>query len=270
MTRPDRGASAGAPRAVRALTALAVAVPLMLAACQGARPEAKGTDMPTTSPPASSGDARPGAPSRSPAASPNPSADAALLAAAGRGDTDGMRAALADGARIEARDAHRRTALLRAAAADHVAAATALLAAGADPDALDDRHDTPFLVTGVTGSVAMLDALRPARPDTTIVNRYGGTAVIPASERGHADYVEAVLARTDIDVNHVNNLGWTALLEAVLLGDGGEAHQRVVRSLIRHGANVNLADRDGVTPLQHAISRGQQQIAGQLRAAGAR
>jgi ankyrin repeat protein len=251
------------------LTVLAVAVPLVLAACQGVRPEAKGTDMPTTSPSASSGDARSGAPSRSPA-SPHPSADAALLAAAGRGDADGVRAALADGARIEARDSHRRTALLRAAAADHVAAAKALLAAGADPDALDDRHDTPFLVTGVTGSVAMLDALRAARPDTTIVNRYGGTAVIPASERGHADYVEAVLARTDIDVNHVNNLGWTALLEAVLLGDGDEAHQRVVRSLIRHGANVNLADRDGVTPLQHAISRGQQQIAGQLRAAGAR
>ena len=49
---------------------------------------------------------------------------------------------------------------------------------------------------------------------------------------------------------------WTALLEAVILGDGGPAHTEIVRLLVRAGANVNLADRDGVTPLQHAKRRG--------------
>lgn len=244
-------------RAVK-LVALAIAVPVVLSACQGARPEAKGTTMPNDSPSAST------------PANRDPAADADLLAAARTGDTDAVRAALGRGARHETRDAHRRTALLLAVTGDHVAAARVLVAAGADADALDDRHDTPFLVTGVTGSVAMLDALLPADPDTAVTNRYGGVAVIPASERGHADYVEAVLTRTDIDVNHVNDLGWTALLEAVILGDGGAAHQRVVRSLVAHGADVNLADRDGVTPLRHAADRGQDEVADVLRAAGAR
>ena len=84
-----------------------------------------------------------------------------------------------------------------------------LVALGADPDALDDRHDTPWLVTGVTGSVAMLEVLLPADPDLTIRNRFGGLSIIPASERGHVDYVRRVV-KTDIDVNHVNDLGWTA------------------------------------------------------------
>ena len=147
-------------------------------------------------------------------------ADSALLRAATRGDADGVAIALRAGADLEARDGRRRTALLLAAARDHVDAAKVLVALGADPDALDDRHDTPWLVTGVTGSVAMLETLLPANPDLSIENRFGGLSVIPASERGHVDYVRRVVS-TDIDVNHVNRLGWTALLEAVLLGDGG-------------------------------------------------
>ena len=102
----------------------------------------------------------------------------------------------------------------------------------------------------------MLDALLPGGPDTRLTNRYGGVSVIPASERGHAAYVEAVLERTDIDVNHVNDLGWTALLEAVILGDGGERHQEVVRILLSNGADRTIADRDGVSALQHARDRG--------------
>jgi hypothetical protein len=134
-------------------------------------------------------------------------------------------------------------------------------------NAVDDQRDTPFLVTGVTGSVAMLEALLPGRPDTRITNRFGGVAVIPASERGHAPYVEAVLDRTDIDVNHVNDLGWTALLEAVILGNGGRRHQRVVASLLAHGADPSIADRDGVTPLEHARRRGHEPIVTLLEAA---
>ena len=72
---------------------------------------------------------------------------------------------------------------------DHLRVARLLVHLGADPDALDDRHDTPWLVTGVTGSVAMLETLLPARPDLTLRNRYGGISLIPASERGHVDYV---------------------------------------------------------------------------------
>ena len=137
---------------------------------------------------------------------------------------------------------------------------------GADPDALDDRHDTPWLVTGVTGSVEMLETLLPAGPDLTIRNRFGGLSPIPASERGHVDYVRRV-AQTDVDLDHVNDLGWTALLEAVILGDGGRAHQEVVRILLEAGVDPTIADRDGVTALEHAEQRGHTRIAELLRGA---
>jgi ankyrin repeat protein len=92
-------------------------------------------------------------------------------------------------------------------------------------------------------------------------------AVIPAAERGHAAYVKAVLERTDINVNHVNDLGWTALLEAVILGDGGRRHQRVVETLLANGADPSIADVDGVAPLAHAQRRGQDRIASLIESA---
>ncbi|MCQ4214390.1 ankyrin repeat domain-containing protein [Streptomyces longispororuber] len=189
-----------------------------------------------------------------------------LLDAAATGDAEAVRAALTAGADPEARDAHRRTPLLLAALHDHVAAAQVLVGAGADPNAQDDRSDSAWLVTGVTGSVAMMRALLPAHPDLKVTNRFGGISVIPAAERGHVDYVRAVLRETDIDVDHVNRLGWTALLEAVILGDGGRAHQEIVELLITAGADPGLPDADGVTALEHAERRGFQEIAGLLRA----
>lgn len=163
---------------------------------------------------------------------------------------------LAAGAHTETRDNRKRTPLLLAVTQDHVDVARELVRAGADPDALDDRHDTPWLVTGVTGSVPMAKVILTADPDLSIENRFGGLADIPASERGHADYVEYVVTHTDIDIDHVNNLGWTALLEAVILGEGTERWQRIVQSLVDAGADVSIPDRDGVTALQHARNRG--------------
>jgi ankyrin repeat protein len=189
-----------------------------------------------------------------------PAAQDGLLAAATDGDADAAALMLRSQADLEARDDHDRTPLLLASTYDRVPVARLLVALGADPDALDDRHDTPWLVTGVTGSVAMLEALLPADPDVTIRNRYGGVSVIPASERGHIDYVRRVV-QTEIDVNHVNDLGWTALLEAVILGDGSAPYQQIVRILLDAGADPAIADGNGVTALEHARSSGQAEVA---------
>jgi len=89
--------------------------------------------------------------------------------------------------------------------------------------------------------------------------------VIPASERGHVDYVRRVV-QTGIDVNHVNDLGWTALLEAVILGDGGARHQEIVRILLGIGARRDIADKNGVTALQHAQRKGYRELAAILSA----
>ena len=188
----------------------------------------------------------------------NPSAS--LLRAAAAGRADAVAAALRFGADINTRDAAGRTPLLLAAANDRVSVARILVGLGADPDALDDRHDTPWLVTGVTGSVAMAEVLLAADPNLGIRNRFGGTSLIPASERGHVDYVRLVVG-TDIDVNHVNDLGWTALLEAVILGNGSPPYQQIVRTLLDAGADPSIADKNGVTALEHARNKGHDQIA---------
>ncbi len=194
-------------------------------------------------------------------------ASSLLLQAAAVGDADAAAAALRAGADIEARDDRGRTPLLLASAADRVDVARLLVVLGADPDAQDDQRDSAWLVTGVTGSVAMLEALLPAAPDLALRNRFGGISVIPASERGHVDYVRRVVA-TGIDVDHVNDLGWTAMLEAIVLGDGSAAYQEVVGILLDAGADPRIADSDGVTPLQHARAKGYGIIAERLRAAG--
>ncbi|MEV5683027.1 ankyrin repeat domain-containing protein [Streptomyces sp. NPDC052164] len=188
-----------------------------------------------------------------------------LLTAACTGDTAGVRTAIEGGARVDARDEELRTPLLLAVHGDQVEAARLLVAAGADPDAQDRREDSPWLATGVTGSVAMLHVLLPAGPDLTLRNRFGGISLIPAAERGHVAYVREVLRVTDIDVDHVNRLGWTALLEAVILGDGGRAHQEIVEVLLAAGATPGLPDGDGVTALAHAERRGFAEIAALLR-----
>lgn len=111
----------------------------------------------------------------------------------------------------------------------------------------------------------MARLLLTAHPDLGIRNRFGGVSVIPASERGHVAYVRWVVTHTAIDVNHVNDLGWTALLEAVVLGDGSSPYQRIVRSLLRAGARADIADSQSVTAVQHAERTGQSAIVRILR-----
>jgi ankyrin repeat protein len=182
-----------------------------------------------------------------------------LIEAAGRGDVAAVQRALADGAGVNGRDARDRTAVTAAALGDHVEVVRVLIAAGADVDLQDADRNNPLLVTGETGSVAMLREVLRASPDLGATNRYGGVAGIPASDRGHVDYVREIV-KTDIDVDHVNDLGWTALLETVLLGDGDAAHVEILRILLAAGADRSIADRDGVTALEHARARGYDEM----------
>jgi ankyrin repeat protein len=190
-----------------------------------------------------------------------------LVDAVERGDLAAVQRLLDDGADVNERDERGRTAVTAAALVDRVDIAKVLIDAGADVDLQDSDRNNPLLVTGETGSVAMLREVLRAEPNLGATNRYGGIAIIPASDRGHVDLVRALL-ETDIDVNHVNNLGWTALLEAVILGDGGEAHTEIVRMLLAGGADASIADREGVTPFEHARERGYREMARMLERAG--
>lgn len=195
--------------------------------------------------------------------------DDLLLAAAAVGDVAGIGEAIAAGANVNARDDDGRTGLLIATQMRQLEAFRALIDAEADVDLQDDRLDNPFLYAGAEGILDILKLANEAGADPAITNRYGGIALIPASERGHVETVRYLLSESDVDIDHVNKLGWTALLEAILLSDGGPRHQEIVRLLLEHGADPDLADKDGIKPLSHARARGQQEIASILQAEGA-
>ncbi len=194
---------------------------------------------------------------------------AALIAAAEAGDLATLRRLLDAGTPVDARDGRGRTALLAATHRNQVAAARLLMERAADVNAKDDIQDSAFLYAGAEGRLEILRMTLAVGADLKSTNRYGGTALIPAAHHGHVETVRELL-KTKIAIDHVNRLGWTALLEAILLGDGGTAHTEIVRLLVAAGADVNLPDRDGVTPLAHAQQRGQRGIAEILRGAGAR
>jgi ankyrin repeat protein len=194
-----------------------------------------------------------------------PDLQASLLEAAGANQVQRLRELLAQGVDIEARDADGRSALLLATRSNAIEAARLLIEAGADVNAADRIHDSPFLYAGAEGRLEILRMTLRHGADLASVNRYGGTALIPAAHHGHVDTVRELLD-TDIDIDHVNNLGWTALLEAVILGDGGPTYVSIIELLLAAGADVDIADGDGVTPLQHAVARGYETIAEMLRA----
>jgi ankyrin repeat protein len=138
--------------------------------------------------------------------------------------------------------------------AEHVDVVRVLVDAGANADLQDRNRNNPLLLCGENGNVELLREVLAAKPNLRATNRFGGSALIPASDRDHVDMVRALL-ETDVPIDHVNRLGWTALLEAVVLGDGGPAHQRIVRLLVDAGADTAIADKDGVTALEHARVR---------------
>jgi uncharacterized protein len=189
--------------------------------------------------------------------------DARLVEAAARGDLESVGRLLGRSVDVDSTDAQGRTAVTAAVYADSLETVEALIEAGADVDIQDDMRTNALLATGETGNAEILRAVLRADPDLTRTNRFGGTALIPAADRGHVEIVNELVG-TAIDIDHVNDLGWTALLEAVVLGDGGATHQEIVRILVDAGADIEIADREGVTPLEHARRSGYDEIVDRL------
>ncbi|MBV7530353.1 ankyrin repeat domain-containing protein [Chitinophaga sp. sic0106] len=193
-----------------------------------------------------------------------------LLTAAADNDTAAIKSLLQANAKLEQRDNKKRTPLMVAVYHHHPEAAALLIAAGADVNAQDDMQNSPFLYAGAEGYVDILQLCLQAGARFDVFNRYGGSALIPACERGHVEVVKTLLAVKDFPIDHVNRLGWTGLLEAIILSNGGPKHIQIVQLLVDAGANVNLADGDGVSPLAHARSKGFTEIVSILEKAGAK
>lgn len=192
-----------------------------------------------------------------------------LFGAVTRGSASEIDERVKDGEDVRVRDSNGRTPLIVAAFRGDTAVAKALLDAGANPNALDFQSYDALTIAAVAGDVAMTRLLLAAGASArAITSPYGGTALIAAAHAGHPQIVQ-VLLDARAPVNHVNNLGYTALIEAITLGDGSERFQMIVDALVRAEADVNLPDRDGNKPLKLARDKGFTAIAGILEAAGA-
>ncbi|MGH8080426.1 MAG: ankyrin repeat domain-containing protein, partial [Lysobacter sp.] len=119
----------------------------------------------------------------------HPGGAPALLAAAGGDEDDpaGVQLLLKHKARIDARDAQRRSALHMAAFAGHLDIVTALLAAGADANAIDQQQRTPLLEAARGGRAAVLERLLEHLPqggvnEAKAIDADGASALILACQ----------------------------------------------------------------------------------------
>ena len=193
-----------------------------------------------------------------------------LHAAAARGDLVEIEKRIASGENKEATDSRHRTPLHVAVYRNQHDAARALIRLGADPNKLEiDRYDI-ITIAAVANDVPMLKiALEGGGNPKAITSRYDGTALIAAAHLGHAEVVRTLIA-AKAPLDHVNNLQWTALIESIVLGDGGSNHTETLRALVDGGANVNIPDGSGATPLKLAKSRGYREMIVILEKSGAK
>lgn len=192
-----------------------------------------------------------------------------FLAAAQSGDLATLQQCLAAGVDLNSVNRQGTSAITLAAQNQHYASVEWLTDAGADINQQDQTCLNPFLISCLSGDLKLLRLLLPAAPDLTRLTRFGGVGLTPACEKGHVDIVRELLTSTAINVNHTNFLGWTPLLEAIVLNDGGKRQQEIVRLLLAHGASPHMTDKYGKTPLQLARSLGFTAIATLLIDAGA-
>ena len=193
-----------------------------------------------------------------------------LFSAVVEQDASRLEALLKADAKLDERDSQGRTALHVAAFHRNHDAMRLLVSAGANPNALENDYYDIATIAAVDNDLETLRlALQLGCRADNITSRYQGTALIAAAHLGHVEVVETLI-RAGAPLDHINNLEWTALIESIVLGDGGPDHTETLRALVEAGANVNLADGRGQSPLQLARAQGYQTMVEILQAAGAK
>lgn len=193
-----------------------------------------------------------------------------LHAAAFSGDLAQIEKLLKARADLNTRDPYGRTPLHVATYARKPDAVRMLMRAGANHALLErDRYDAVTIASVADDEATLRVLLAEGASAKLMTSRYDGTALIAAAHLGHDGVVKQLIA-AGAPLDHVNNLHWTALIESIVLGKGGPRHTETLRALVSAGANLQLADRNGNTPLQLARGRGYKAMVEILEKAGAK
>jgi len=193
-----------------------------------------------------------------------------LHAAAYAGDLARIRSEVASNADLDLRDAYGRTPVHVATFPQRREAIRVLAEAGAKLDLLEnDRYDAVTIAAVADDEETLRVLLSLGASARQITSRYDGTALIAAAHLGHDGVVRQLIA-AGAPLDHVNNLHWTAVIESIVLGDGGPRHQATLRALLDAGADVRITDREGRTPLSLAKARGFREMERMLESAGRR
>jgi len=190
-----------------------------------------------------------------------------IVEAVEKNDVETVKILLKQGINVESKDGQGRSLLMLATHRNNVNMAKVLLAAGANVNIQDKIQDSPFLYAGAEGKLELVKLYLEHNPNFKIYNRYGGTALIPAAEKGHLEVVRLLVKTPRFPIDHINNLGWTALMEAVILGTGGKVHIAIVQTLVDAGCDINITDSKGVSVLTHARNKGFSEIVSILETA---
>lgn len=184
-----------------------------------------------------------------------------IIKAVENNNTKVVEEALKKGLNVNMTDNKKRNLLLIATNNMHLETAELLIQYGANVNQQADNKDSAFLYAGATGQTELVQLFLNNGARFDIYNRYNGTALIPACERGHIETVKLLAYTKNYPIDHINRLGWTALMEAVILGNGGSTYQQIVQILKDAGSKMDIPDNNGVTPLQHAERKGYTAIA---------
>jgi hypothetical protein len=180
---------------------------------------------------------------------------AGLHAAAATGDVAAIEQLIADGEKPNLQDANSRTPLIVAAFRRQHAAAQALLRLGANPNARDaDGFDALAIATNNNDLEMVKLALVSGANARAVVGRDKGSALIAAAQLGFVDIARALID-ANADIDHVNGRGWTALITAVVLGNGDKNHFDIVEALVNARADGDIKDQLGKKAIDYARAR---------------
>ena len=163
-----------------------------------------------------------------------------------------IRTMIDHGADVNAMNKHNETAFMTACKKGNVDAIKLLFSVGTNPNIKNDDGQTWIHHTVIGNwSREVLQVVMSHGGDVNATTKDNITALMLASRTGNVDTINVLLA-AGADPNITDAGGYTCLHDAVDVG----CNKETLKAIIDHGANINAANKKGVTPLMQAFQVG--------------